>query len=319
MLTGQFGDSKISNNILVTGASGFVGSALYRRFLRDGRNVFGLARCPNGEDANFIKGDILSVGETDLRPCQPDVVIHCAGITISPENAAYDKNSQLHAVNVEGALNIARQASLLKCRRFIFLSSVKVNGEASAPGQPFTRHHSPAPLDPYGISKWEAEKQLLDFTSQKGMELVIIRSPLIYGPQVKGNFAALAKLVDLGVPLPFGAIKNQRSMIFIENLMDLLERCLDEPAAAGQTFLVSDAEDMSTADIVRAIAMAKNKKCFLWPVLPRLIDRFGKLVKREAQLGRITGSLQIDPSHAMRVLEWTPRFKAREGIRLSFK
>ena len=279
---------KINDNILVTGASGFVGSALYRRLLRDGRDVFGLVRNQNEEGQNFIKGDILSLRETDLLRCQPGVVIHCAGLTKSPAKAAFDKKSQLYAVNVEGALNVARQAALLKCRRFIFMSSVKVNGEVTSSGQPFTLNDLPAPLDAYGKSKWEAEKRLIDFTRQKGMELVIIRSPLIYGPQVMGNFAALAKLVELGIPLPLAKIQNKRSLIGIDNLVDLIATCTDHPNAANQVFFASDDQDLSTPELLRGIAKAMEKSLRLFRC-PQNVLFVASLIIGKAGLARSFG------------------------------
>jgi nucleoside-diphosphate-sugar epimerase len=319
MLTGQFGDSKINNNILVTGASGFVGSALYRRLLRDGRNVFGLARSLNEEDKKFIKGDILSVRETDLSRCQPGVVIHCAGLTKSPAKAAHDKKSQLHAVNVEGALNVARQASLLKCRRFIFMSSVKVNGEETASGQPFTLHDPPAPLDAYGKSKWEAEQRLIDFTRQKGIELVIIRSPLIYGPQVKGNFAALAKLVDLGIPLPLAKIKNKRSLIGINNLVDLISTCIDHPNAANQVFFASDDQDLSTPELLCGMAKAMERSSMLFRCPPNVLFGAALIIRKAGLAEKLLGSLQVDISETKHLLGWAPTVSVEEGLRRCFQ
>lgn len=305
-------------NILVTGASGFVGSAIFKRFLEDKRNVFGLTRSSQIGCKKFIHGDILALRAIDLRSCQPDVIIHCAGMTKSAEGSVHHKNSQLYRINVGGAINIARQASQVECKRFIFLSSAKVNGESTQPGRPFKVGDAPCPSDPYAISKWEAEKRLIDITKEVGMELVIIRPPLIYGPGMSGNLAALAKLVDMRLPLPFGAIDNQRSMLFVQNLVDLIERCLEAQAAAGQTFLVSDADDLSTTEIIRSIAAAKRNRSYLLPFPPTLIDKFGKLIKREAEIRRLTSSLQVDPSHVMDLLGWAPRFTAREGLELTF-
>jgi nucleoside-diphosphate-sugar epimerase len=319
MLTGQFGDSKINNNILVTGASGFVGSALYRRLIRDGRNVFGLARSLNEEDKKFIKGDILSIRETDLSRCRPGVVIHCAGLTKSPAKAAYDKKSQLHAVNVEGALNVARQASLLKCKRFIFMSSVKVNGEGTSSGQPFTLHDPPAPLDAYGKSKWEAEKRLIDFTRQKGMELVIIRSPLIYGSQVTGNFAALAKLVELGIPLPLAKIKNKRSLIGIDNLVDLIATCIDHPNAANQVFFASDGQDLSTPELVRGMAKAMERSSVLFLCPPKVLFVAALIIGKADLAEKLLGSLQVDISKAKHMLGWSPPVSVQDGLNRCFR
>lgn len=319
MLTGQFGDSKINKNILVTGASGFVGSALYRRLLRDGRNVFGLVRSLNEEDEKFIKGDILSVRETDFSLCKPDVVIHCAGLTKSSAKAAYDKNSQLHAVNVEGALNVARQASLLKCRRFIFMSSVKVNGEATPIGQPFTLYDSPAPLDAYGKSKWEAEKRLIDFTRQKGMELVIIRSPLIYGPQVKGNFAALTKLLELGIPLPLAKIKNKRSLIGIDNLVDLIATCIDHPNAANQVFFASDEQDLSTPELLRGMANAMEISLMLFLCPPKVLYVAALTIGKAGLAEKLLGSLQVDISNTKHLLGWLPPVSVQDGLNRYFR
>ena len=310
---------KINDNILVTGASGFVGSALYRRLLRDGRDVFGLVRNQNEEGQNFIKGDILSLRETDLLRCQPGVVIHCAGLTKSPAKAAFDKKSQLYAVNVEGALNVARQAALLKCRRFIFMSSVKVNGEVTSSGQPFTLNDLPAPLDAYGKSKWEAEKRLIDFTRQKGMELVIIRSPLIYGPQVMGNFAALAKLVELGIPLPLAKIQNKRSLIGIDNLVDLIATCTDHPNAANQVFFASDDQDLSTPELLRGIAKAMEKSSRLFRCPQNVLFVASLIIGKAGLAQKFLGSLQVDISKAKHLLGWFPPLSVQDGLNRCYR
>lgn len=197
----------------------------------------------------------------------------------------------------------------------MYLSSIKVNGERTALGVPFSFSDTPAPEDAYGTSKWEAEQALWDISARTGLEVVVVRPPLVYGPGVKGNLARLLKLVRSGLPLPLGAVQNKRSLIGLNNLVDLLIRCVDHPAAAGRTFLVADGEDLSTPDLLRHMAAAMGRSARLVPVPVPLLRLAGSALGKRAEIDRLVGSLQIDSSHTRRVLGWTPPVSVEEGIR----
>jgi nucleoside-diphosphate-sugar epimerase len=228
---------------------------------------------------------------------------------------AGDSLAAYRAVNVDGSRRLAEQAAAAGVRRLVFLSSIKVNGEQTALGAPFLRSDTPAPQDAYGVSKSEAEQALWEVSAKTGLEIVVVRPPLVYGPEVKGNLARLLKLVRLGLPLPLGALQNKRSLIGLDNLVDLLIRCVDHPEAAGQTFLVSDGEDLSTPDLIRHMAGAINRSPRLFPVPVSLLRLAGSALGKRAEIDRLVGSLQIDSSHTRRVLGWTSPVRVQEGIR----
>jgi nucleoside-diphosphate-sugar epimerase len=218
-------------------------------------------------------------------------------------------------VNVSGTLNLARQAAHAGVDRFVFVSSIKVNGEATQPGHPYTADDVPLPLDPYGVSKLEAEQGLRDIEEQTGMEVVIVRPPLVYGPGVKANFATMMCWLARGFPLPLGAIRNARSMVALDNLVDLLVTCLNHPAAAGQTFLVSDGEDVSTTELLRRTANAMGKKALLLPV-PALVFKWGAVILGKYDVAqRLTGSLQVDITKTRRLLGWNPPLTLDQGLK----
>jgi nucleoside-diphosphate-sugar epimerase len=219
-------------------------------------------------------------------------------------------------VHVEVTRRLAVQAAASGVRRFVFLSSVKVNGESTdGLPRPFGARNDAKPRDPYGISKWEAEQALWEVSAKTGLEVVVVRPPLVYGPGVKGNLARLLKLVRSGVPLPLGAVENKRSLIGLDNLVDLLIRCVDHPEAADQTFLVSDGEDLSTPDLIRHMAAAMGRSPRLFPVPVSLLRLAGSALGKRAEIDRLLGSLQIDSSHTRQVLGWTPPVSIKEGIR----
>ena len=217
--------------------------------------------------------------------------------------------------NVEGTLNLARQAASAGLRRFIFISSIKVNGESTSAGRYFCPFDAPAPEDPYGISKMEAERGLMQLASETGMEVVIIRPPLVYGPGVKGNFASLIKLMGKGLPLPLGAINNKRSLVGIDNLVDLIIRCIDHPAAANQVFLAGDGEDLSTTELLRGLAEAMGRAARLIPVPAALLSLGATLLGKRAVAQRLLGSLQVDISKTRQLLGWEPPVSVKEGLR----
>jgi nucleoside-diphosphate-sugar epimerase len=231
------------------------------------------------------------------------------------DDEALDSLTEYRAVNVQGTLNFARQAAAAGVKRFVFLSSVKVNGESTDGWVQFARDDEPAPEDAYGLSKWEAEQGLWQIAYQTGMEVIVVRPPLVYGPGVKGNFARLLKLVHSGVPLPLAAVNNRRSFIGLDNLVDLLIHCVDHPKAAGQTLLVSDNHDLSTPELLRMIANAMERPARLFPMPVPLLRLAGRALGRLNEVDRLVGSLQVDSSRTRSLLDWTPPVSVEEGIR----
>jgi len=230
-----------------------------------------------------------------------------------------DPLAEYRRVNVDGTLNLARQAATAGVKRFIFISSIKVNGEQTPLGQPFTAEDTPAPEDAYGISKWEAEQGLLQLATETGMGVVIIRPPLVYGPGVKGNFANMIKLVAKGLPLPLGAIHNLRSLVSVDNLVDLIITCIDHPAATNQVFLAGDGQDLSTTELLRGVARAMGESSRLIPVPSSLLMLGATLSGKKAMAQRLLGSLQVDISKARHLLGWEPLISVEEGLRRCFE
>ena len=308
--------------IAVTGQAGFVGKHVALELVNREfkvravlRNVKSASTPSDGNTNDVAVGDINSHTDWSAALAGVDCVIHCAARaqvmheTVGVALAAY------RAVNVDGARRLAEQAAAAGVRRLVYLSSIKVNGEETAPGASFSLSDRPAPEDPYGISKWEAEQALWEISAKTGLEVVVVRPPLICGPGVKGNLARLLKLVRLGLPMPFSAVQNMRSLIGLDNLVDLLIRCVDHPEAAGQTFLVSDGEDLSTPDLIRYMAAAINRSPRLFPVPVSLLRLAGSALGKRAEIDRLVGSLQIDSSHTRQVLSWAPPVSVQEGIR----
>ena len=231
------------------------------------------------------------------------------------QDPANDPLREFRKVNVEGARRLAQAAAQVGVKRFIFLSSVKVNGEFTKKGEgPFTEADVPHPEDAYGVSKWEAEQVLRDIGQRTGLELVIIRPALVYGPGVKANFLNLIKLIERGIPLPFSGIRNQRSFLSLANLVDLIYCCVENSAASGETFLASDGDDVSTPELVRRIARALGKPARLMPVPPWLMRLGGAVSGKSKQVKRLCGSLQVDSSKVQRVLGWTPPSSMAEEL-----
>ncbi|MFP4080718.1 MAG: UDP-glucose 4-epimerase family protein [Ectothiorhodospira sp.] len=243
-----------------------------------------------------------------------DVVVHTAARAHVMADAITDPLSEYQRVNVDGTRALARQAAEQGVRRFVFISSVKVNGERTVPGAPFSSDDEPSPEDAYGVSKFEAEQALREIGAETSMEVVIIRPPLVYGPGVKGNFASMMRWVKKGVPLPLGAVNNRRSLVALDNLVDLVTTCIDHPAANG-VFLVSDGEDLSTRDLLRRVGNAMGRPARLIPVPPRLLEAGAVILGKRDVARRLLGSLQVDISKTRDVLGWEPPISVDEGLR----
>ena len=308
--------------VAVTGVTGFVGQSLGREIASRAFGLRAVVRTVNhASELSYSNSDYIGVGDiyshTDwsIALTGVDCVIHCAARAHVMHETAGDALAAYRAVNVNGSRRLAEQAAAAGVRRLVYLSSIKVNGEKTAHGVPFVFSDAPAPEDAYGSSKWEAEQAIWEISAKTGLEVVVVRPPLVYGPGVKGNLARLLKLVRLGLPLPLGAVQNKRSLIGLDNLVDLLIRCVDHPAAAGQTFLVSDGEDLSTPDLIRHMAGAMGRSAWLFPVPVSVLRLAGSALGKRAEIDRLVGSLQIDSSHTRRVLGWTPPVSVQEGIR----
>lgn len=244
-----------------------------------------------------------------------DVVIHSAARVHVMDDQSADPLAEFRKINVDGTLNLARQAAASGVKRFIFISSIKVNGEGTAPSKPYTAFDTPAPQDPYGVSKMEAEQGLREIAQQTGMEVVVIRPVLVYGPGVKANFRSMMNWLNKGVPLPLGTIHNKRSLVSLDNLVDLIVTCIDHPAAANQTFLVSDGDDLSTTEMLRRMGEALGKRPRLVPVPAWCLETAAAVLGKRAVAQRLCGSLQVDISHTCDTLGWTPPVSVDEGFR----
>ena len=304
--------------ILVTGANGFVGQALVNALEKHNIAYCGAVRRINKNfNTNFIEvGDIND--KTNWRGAlkDVDVVIHLAARVHVMNELSANPLVAFNNVNVEGMQNLALQAAKEKVKRFVFVSSIKVNGEYTEQLS-FTESDLPNPQDPYAVSKWEAEKALRKIEKQTGMEIVILRPPLIYGAGVKANFASLLKLVDKKFPLPLANINNKRSLIYVNNFVDAIITCATHPNAAGQTYLVSDGEDVSMPQLIKKIAVALNKPSYLFSFPLSIMHFFAKFVGKSASVDRLTESLVIDSSKIRQELGWKPPFTMAEGLKIT--
>lgn len=306
-------------NLLVTGVTGFVGSQLFARLKAQERcHVVGAARRANAQEDKVVIDGLRADTQWREVLASQTVVIHTAARAHIMKDEEPDPISEYRKVNVDGTLNLAKQAAEVGVRRFVFISSIKVNGEQTPKGKPFTAENVPAPEDPYGVSKLEAEAGLHQIASETGMEVVIIRPPLVYGPGVKGNFASMIKLVEKGLPMPFGAIHNKRSLVALDNLVDLIITCIDHPAAANQVFLAGDGQDVSTTELLHGVGRAMGKPTRLIPVPAGMLMFGAGLLGKKAVAQRLLGSLQVDISKARNLLGWEPPLSVEEGLRRCF-
>lgn len=306
--------------ILITGANGFIGNSLYKRLLKTGRSCVGTVRSNNLNSSNvnieYIQVDNIGIS-TNWKIALRDVdcIIHCAGRAHIMKKIDANEEKFFNSVNVDGTKQLAKQAAELGVKRLVFLSSIKVNGEVTQEKEIFRYDDTPNPKDAYAKSKLEAEKVLWKASNELGLEIVIVRLPLVYGFDVRGNLARLIKLVKSGVFLPLSLIQNQRSMIGIDNLVDFLICCVDHPNAAGKTFLISDGEDLSTPDLINYLAASMEKRVRLFPFPIFLLKFLSSIFGRREEFDRLTGSLRIDNSYTKEILNWTPPLSVEEGIR----
>jgi len=305
--------------LLVTGATGFVGRFLSRRLLSEGLSVRGTLLA--SESPSSLIAGVEPVIVEPLDGSTPwshaltgiNTVIHLAARVHIMDDPSADPLAEFQKVNTEGTSQLAYEAAKAGVKRLVFVSSIKVNGEESP--LPYIESSPAQPTDPYGISKWEAEQTLRHIEAETGLEVVIVRPTLVYGPGVKANFLNMMKIISRGIPLPLASITNGRSLVYVGNLVDALATCAMHPAAAGQTYLISDGEDVSTPELIRRTASALGVPAHLFPVPQSLMCLAGKLTGRNAVINRLMGSLIVDSSNIRRELEWSPPFTMEQGLR----
>lgn len=304
----------MSQPVFVTGASGFVGKALVHNLKERGRRVTAVSRHPDATPG-FNFNHVRRYEECAQFMTHGSCIVHLAARVHVMNDKASDPLSAFRAANVDVTLDLARRAVDAGVKRFIFLSTVKVNGEQTLPGHRFGADDACAPVDAYATSKWEAEQGLRQIAAETGLEIVIIRPPLVYGPGVRANFAALFDAVARGWPLPFGAVDNRRSLIGLDNLLDVIDVSIEHPAAVNQTFLVSDAHDLSLPELIRRIARAVGRNPRLIPVPPWLLKTGAVFLGQQEKLRRLCGNLQLDISKTRELLAWKPPFSVDECLR----
>lgn len=302
---------------MISGAGGFVGKALCAELFRRGQSVSVAVR---SEKSLIENTEVIIVGAIDsetkwadaLRDV--DVVIHLAARVHVMRESAMDPLAEFLQVNLHGTSNLARQAACFGVKRLVFASSIKVNGEQTSATQAFTELDEPNPHDYYSISKWQAEQALWRIAQDTGLEIVVVRPPLVYGPGVKGNFAQMLAVVAKRIPLPLASVHNRRSLIYVENLVDALIACATHPVAAGQTYLVCDSEDVSTPNLLRQLGDAMRYPAHLLPFPTSWLRILGKLSGKSDQVERLLGSLQVDSGKIRRDLDWVPPYTLQQGL-----
>lgn len=307
-------------NVLLTGATGFVGKALASSLTNEHDVTLTCAvRKSNSQSPGreVITGELNEKTDWSEALIDQDAVVHLAARAHILKNEVADPLAEYRRVNVHGTLRLAHQAASTGVSRFVFISSIGVNGNINT--RPFTTEDTPTPAEPYARSKWEAEQGLQEICEHTDMELVIIRPPLVYGPDAPGNFGSLVHIVEKGLPLPLGAIHNKRSLVALDNLVDLIITCINHPSAANQVFLAGDGEDLSTSDLLRGVAAAMGKPLRLISLPVGLLQLGATLLGKKAMAQRLLGSLQVDISKARGVLGWTPPVSTDEGLRRCFE
>lgn len=298
--------------ILVTGSNGFIGRALCGQLRDGGYQVSPAVRIASGLSGEVLVGTIDEATNWQSALTGSVAVVHLAA-RVHMMNDVHDNSLFLYrATNTHATINLARQAAQAGVKRFVFVSSIKVNGEGR--DTPYRASDVPAPEDAYALSKWEAEQGLAEIARQTGLEVVIFRPPLIYGPGVGANFLRLMQTVERGWPLPVGAICNRRSLLFLDNFIDVIRICIEHPAAAGQTFLLDDGEAVSTPELIRALATALHRPARLLPVPVGLLQLVGWMTGNRAAASRLVGSLYVDSQPMRDRLGWTPRYSLQEGL-----
>ncbi|MEM5386434.1 SDR family oxidoreductase [Paraburkholderia phymatum] len=306
------------SHVLVTGANGFVGRSLCRALLSEGHVVTGLVRqaggCPNGTQEWLHNGkDFANLPATWPQNLISDCVVHLAARVHVMRDDAADPLAAFRQTNVEGTLRVAKAACQRGVRRMIFVSSIKAMAEVD-PGRPLSENNPLCPQDAYGRSKCEAEQALIQFGKETGLDVVIVRPPLVYGPEVRANFLRLMDAVWRGMPLPLGAVSARRSVIYVGNLTDALVRCVTDPRAARQCFHVADSGAPTVAELVRSLALHLRKPSRMLPVPAGWLRAAGRLTGRSAEIDRLIGSLQVDTTHIREVLGWRAPFSTDDGL-----
>jgi len=304
--------------MLVTGASGFIGSRLCKVAVEKGLSVSRVVRYARGVDCVAVD----EIGpETEWAAILEgvDSLVHLAARVHVMDDAGDDPLTEFRRVNVDGTTKLANQAACSGVRRLVFISSVKVNGEATRLRKPFTIMDAPDPQDPYAVSKHEAEQSLHRVAKESGLEVVILRSPLVYGPRVKANFLRLLKVVECGIPLPLASVNNRRSLIYLENLVDAIITCIKHPKAAGQTYFVSDGEDVSTPELIQRISSSLGRPSRLFPFPPVFLKVAGIITGKSVSMDRLLGSLTVDCSKIRRELDWEPPYTMDQGLKETAK
>jgi nucleoside-diphosphate-sugar epimerase len=300
------------SRVLVTGATGFVGRALCNQLSAIGHTVIPAVRHGSDLPNEVVTGDIGLSTDWRMALAGCDAVVHLAARVHMMRERSQDPLALYRETNTEAALNLARQAAQAGVRRFVFISTIKVNGEGR--DEPYRETDAPAPEDAYAISKWEAEQGLHRIAQETGLEVVILRPPLLYGPGVKANFLRLLRVVARGWPLPFGAVCNRRSLLYLGNFVDAIRLCVEHPGAAGQTFLLDDGKPVSTPDVASALARAMNRPARLLAVPVGVLQFVGTLLGKRAEVARLAGSLYVDSSAIRSRLGWKPPFSMEEGL-----
>ena len=317
-------ERRVLKKVLITGCNGFVGWHLCRRMLDEGILVRGVSRTiekSNGPFEQVCVGDIGPYTDWNDAMSGVDTIVHLAALTHVMDDIASDLESAFVKVNSYGTETLAKAAINRGVSRLVFISSVKVNGDGTSKKNSiaYTEIDSPLPNDAYALSKWKAECVLNKIASETGFEIVILRPPLVYGPKVKANFLRLLKVVERGIPLPLASVKNQRSLIYLDNLVDAIVTCIKHPKASGQTYFVSDGDDVSTPDLIRRIGSALGRPARLFPFPPLMLKMVGITTGKSATIDTLLRSLTINCSKIRRELDWKAPFSMDQGLRETAK